>query len=50
MGCEPLMNKFGFRWPESLDCTRFPEEECLPSYTIDAEPEVNNTYLYGNYI
>jgi len=24
-GCEGLMNKFGFRWPESLDCDKFPE-------------------------
>lgn len=23
-GCEPIMNKFGFRWPESLDCDNFP--------------------------
>ena len=25
-GCEDLMNKFGFQWPESLDCNKFPEE------------------------
>lgn len=24
-GCESLMNKFGFQWPESLDCDKFPE-------------------------
>nr|CRI73784.1 Frizzled-1 [Euperipatoides kanangrensis] len=24
-GCESLMNKFGFQWPESLDCNQFPE-------------------------
>ncbi|XP_076303950.1 frizzled-2-like [Tachypleus tridentatus] len=24
-GCEGLMNKFGFQWPESLDCAKFPE-------------------------
>ena len=23
-GCEGLMNKFGFEWPESLDCEKFP--------------------------
>ncbi|XP_035827023.1 frizzled-2 isoform X2 [Aplysia californica] len=23
-GCEGLMNKFGFEWPESLQCDRFP--------------------------
>lgn len=25
-GCEGLMNKFGFSWPESLECAKFPEE------------------------
>jgi frizzled protein 1/7 len=24
-GCDELMNKFGFPWPENLDCDRFPE-------------------------
>lgn len=24
-GCEDLMNKFGFQWPQSLDCNKFPE-------------------------
>nr|CAD7204904.1 unnamed protein product [Timema douglasi]CAD7264052.1 unnamed protein product [Timema shepardi]CAD7411658.1 unnamed protein product [Timema poppensis]CAD7579696.1 unnamed protein product [Timema californicum] len=24
-GCETLMNKFGFPWPEDLDCAKFPE-------------------------
>lgn len=24
-GCEHLMNKFGFKWPESLECDKFPE-------------------------
>ncbi|XP_076369882.1 frizzled-7-A-like [Tachypleus tridentatus] len=24
-GCESLMNKFGFRWPETLECEKFPE-------------------------
>ncbi|XP_022187227.1 frizzled-2 [Nilaparvata lugens] len=24
-GCEDLMNKFGFPWPEDLDCAKFPE-------------------------
>nr|ALS30887.1 frizzled1/2/7 [Platynereis dumerilii] len=23
-GCETLMNRFGFQWPESLDCEKFP--------------------------
>ncbi|XP_053632050.1 frizzled-7-A [Cherax quadricarinatus] len=25
-GCEDLMNKFGFQWPESLDCNKFPAD------------------------
>ncbi|XP_066986681.1 uncharacterized protein [Macrobrachium rosenbergii] len=25
LGCEELMNRFGFSWPESLQCSRFPE-------------------------
>ncbi|KAG8178241.1 hypothetical protein JTE90_005610 [Oedothorax gibbosus] len=24
-GCERLMNNFGFQWPKSLDCDKFPE-------------------------
>ena len=23
-GCESLMNKFGFKWPEKLECSKFP--------------------------
>ncbi|KAJ8875245.1 hypothetical protein PR048_023140 [Dryococelus australis] len=25
IGCEALMNKFGFPWPDDLDCVKFPE-------------------------
>ncbi|KAL3855484.1 hypothetical protein ACJMK2_014692 [Sinanodonta woodiana] len=25
-GCETLMNKFGFQWPESLQCEKFPKK------------------------
>ncbi|KRX56844.1 Frizzled-1 [Trichinella sp. T9] len=25
-GCETLMNKFGFQWPDTLNCDKFPEE------------------------
>ncbi|XP_040901254.1 uncharacterized protein LOC121186553 isoform X1 [Toxotes jaculatrix] len=27
-GCEPLMNKFGFKWPETLRCEAFTMESC----------------------
>ncbi|ROT61709.1 hypothetical protein C7M84_020487 [Penaeus vannamei] len=28
-GCETLMNRFGFRWPESLECGKYPDStEC----------------------
>ncbi|KAG7214249.1 hypothetical protein INR49_023225 [Caranx melampygus] len=27
-GCESLMNKFGFQWPESLSCEKFTTESC----------------------
>lgn len=32
-GCEPIMMKFGFNWPEHFDCDKFPEvgasEQCV---------------------
>uniref|UniRef100_A0A3B5A445 FZ domain-containing protein n=1 Tax=Stegastes partitus TaxID=144197 RepID=A0A3B5A445_9TELE len=27
-GCETLMNRFGFQWPESLKCDKFTTESC----------------------
>ncbi|KAI3361382.1 hypothetical protein L3Q82_012937, partial [Scortum barcoo] len=27
-GCEPLMSKFGFKWPENLKCEAFTTESC----------------------
>lgn len=27
-GCEPVMNKFGLQWPESLKCDAFTTESC----------------------
>ncbi|XP_054827639.1 frizzled-7 [Eublepharis macularius] len=39
-GCEALMNKFGFQWPERLRCHRFPVhgagEICVGQNTSDA--------------
>lgn len=38
-GCESLMNKFGFQWPESLRCERFPVNGlCVGENTTDTEP------------
>uniref|UniRef100_A0A1A7ZC43 Frizzled homolog 1 n=1 Tax=Nothobranchius furzeri TaxID=105023 RepID=A0A1A7ZC43_NOTFU len=38
-GCEALMNKFGFQWPDSLACEKFPvhgsEELCVGQNTSD---------------
>ncbi|GMR53741.1 hypothetical protein PMAYCL1PPCAC_23936, partial [Pristionchus mayeri] len=28
-GCESLMLKFGFRWPEQMECSRFPNSFCV---------------------
>ncbi|XP_035535790.1 frizzled-7-like [Morone saxatilis] len=40
-GCEALMNKFGFQWPERLRCENFPvhggEEICVGQNTTDAD-------------
>ena len=51
MGCEPLMNNYGFRWPDSLDCTRLPAKDCLSSDSTDnmySHNKDNNTYFLGN--
>ena len=51
MGCEPLMNNYGFRWPDSLGCTRLPAKDCLSSDSTDniySHNENNNTHFYGN--
>lgn len=32
-GCETLMNRFGFPWPDSLHCDKFPlKERCMDKY------------------
>ena len=40
IGCESLMNKFGFQWPESLRCDQFPQAGlCVGENTTEgAEP------------
>ncbi|XP_050739653.1 frizzled-2-like, partial [Eriocheir sinensis] len=40
-GCEDLMNKFGFQWPESLDCNKFPtgpNELCVGENSTSPQP------------
>ncbi|XP_064105595.1 atrial natriuretic peptide-converting enzyme-like [Macrobrachium nipponense] len=53
-GCEKLMNRFGFSWPESLKCSRFPEpsfeQSCVSRVTeseviISPSPPSINTQL-----
>ncbi|KAL8616892.1 Frizzled-1 [Nucella lapillus] len=38
-GCESLMNKFGFQWPESLRCDKFPENGLCVGENRTTEPE-----------
>jgi len=38
-GCEVLMNRFGFQWPENLECSRFPESGlCVGENRSSSEP------------
>lgn len=37
-GCEPLMNKFGFLWPERLNCETFKNDTCDPEPAPTAAP------------
>ncbi|ELT94235.1 hypothetical protein CAPTEDRAFT_101526, partial [Capitella teleta] len=39
-GCEGLMNKFGFQWPDTLDCDQFPVSGlCVPhNHSEPSEP------------
>lgn len=38
-GCESLMNKFGFQWPESLECSKFPVSGlCVGQNNSEASP------------
>ncbi|XP_076461513.1 frizzled-2-like [Babylonia areolata] len=41
-GCESLMNKFGFQWPESLRCDRFPKSGlCVGENTTEGGESTN---------
>ena len=54
-GCENLMNRFGFNWPDSLDCQQFPVSglcvgENNTEHSIDTSPPPprNNNPYYPN--
>ncbi len=40
-GCEPLMTKFGFQWPESLRCEKFTTESCENVSLLYSEIKIN---------
>ncbi|XP_062618846.1 frizzled-8-like [Saccostrea cucullata] len=49
-GCEPLMSKFGFQWPQSLACEKFPENRLCardnmppPQETTTLPPPIRST-------
>ena len=52
-GCESLMNKFGFQWPESLECSRYPEagvggELCVGENNTSSGSNPNENEPYRN--
>ncbi|KAH9498324.1 Frizzled-7 [Bulinus truncatus] len=47
-GCEALMNKFGFEWPETLKCEQFPVTGlCVGENNTDTPTETNKPPLPG---
>ena len=44
--CEIIMNKFGYKWPEQLDCAKFPDsrttEMCVGDH--DSHPETSTPF------
>jgi len=52
-GCESLMNKFGFQWPESLECSRYPDagmggELCVGENNTSSGSSPNENEPYRN--
>ncbi|CAH0556519.1 unnamed protein product [Brassicogethes aeneus] len=46
MGCESLMKKFGFAWPDSLNCDHFPDNIatlCVGQNNLTVSPTVPST-------
>lgn len=51
-GCEDVMNKFGFQWPDSLNCDKFPAdpsvEMCVGENISATTPLPPRREVYGN--
>ncbi|VDO18517.1 unnamed protein product [Heligmosomoides polygyrus] len=47
-GCESLMIKFGFRWPEQLDCKHFPTEGICVGENKTSTPPPNSHFRSHN--
>ncbi|KAK6166580.1 hypothetical protein SNE40_023236 [Patella caerulea] len=48
-GCESLMNKFGFQWPDSLKCEKFPQTGlCVGENTTEPTTQKTPTAKPGN--
>ncbi|MCI4392444.1 hypothetical protein PGIGA_G00145930 [Pangasianodon gigas] len=43
-GCEPIMEAFGFPWPEMLACNKFPQDEVCMSTPNTTEPSTESGY------
>ncbi|XP_044266807.1 frizzled-7 [Tribolium madens] len=43
-GCEGIMRKFGYNWPENLDCNQYPENSnlCVEKHNISVTPTPAN--------
>ena len=39
-GCEPLLNQFGFEWPEHLNCQKFPSNGICIDFPDPEPPEI----------
>ena len=48
-GCEGLMNKFGFVWPENLDCAKFPESGlCVGENRTEMDKDFDHSKKSGS--
>lgn len=48
-GCESLMIKFGFRWPEQLECKHFPTQGiCVGQNRTSSTPSPSKSYSLTN--